>query len=281
MRRDLDGREYKVLLNPDRIGTDKAAIDAFYEDRLRPILASGDRRIGGKFGKPSVREIHFFDTADRVLDRASFALRRRSNGGDAEVTLKLRTPDIFVVAATKLPAKHRRDAETTFEEDVAPLEVATKRSEVKVADPPSIHSRFALSTKQPLRGDLKNLRSVSRLYPTLHDNLRRARVGFEPSEAILEGPTIRELVFDGLCVDLGGSAAAALVLTLWELAPPAKIGRVTEVSYRCRIVKGRMPGKVAREALALFLALQTGLGAFLELRYPSKTALALPAQGDK
>ena len=46
-------------------------------------------------------------------------------------------PDLFVVAGTKLKGRSE-DAETTFEEDVAPLEVAIEAGTGTIADPPSI-----------------------------------------------------------------------------------------------------------------------------------------------
>ena len=198
----------------------------------------------------------------------------------AEITLKLRMPDLFVVAATKLPGRHP-NAETSFEEDIAPLEVAISGSRVKVADPPSIRSRFALSTKQPVRGDPETLEDAFNLYPALADNLRRAKVEFARSASLLSGPAIREQVYEGPGVALGSGVVAEVVLTLWELAAPARVRNVAEISYRCGTIKGRMPRKAAREALDLFLDLQTGLGDCVELRYPSKTALALPNGGGR
>ena len=172
MRPKLDAREYKLLLNPaffrDAIDVDIA--NEFLRGRLTAIVRA---RTGadpkGDFDLKARRQIAFYDTAERLLDKWKYALRRRDADGEpAELTLKLRTPDLFVAAATHL--RGRKDdakVETKFEEDIAPLEVAVPgAAKVTIADPPSMRSRFSLSTtsgeRAPARRPSRCVRALPR-----------------------------------------------------------------------------------------------------------------------
>ena len=154
----------------------------------------------------------------------------------------------------------------------------TRDGVLTIAEPRSIRSRFALSTKQRLEGDLRELRDAFKRYPTLQRNLEGGGSKIDRSTPLREGPTVREQVFEGPEVAFDGDVRAGVVISLWELSPAAAVPRVAEISYRCETIDGRMSGKAARAALALFLDLQRELD--VEVRYPSKTKLALPARAD-
>lgn len=278
MTHELEGREYKILLDPKSVGADPAAIDAYFETRLREILCRGKtRKLEGRLRASNIRVVQFFDTKAGVLDAASYALRHRTSNKGAEITLKLRMPDYFVVAATDLQGRDD-DARTSFEEDIAPLEVMARDGMVRLAEPRSIRSRFALSTKQRFKGDLARLGDAFAFYPTLARNLRNAGMGSDRETPLCAGPTVHEQVFDGPVMQFDGDVAAKLVLSFWTLSPPAVTDRVAEMSFRCPTRGGRMPGKAALAALDLFLDLQRELD--VELRYASKTKVALPLRTD-
>ena len=171
MRPKLDAREYKLLLNPaffrDAIDVDIA--NEFLRGHLAAIVRA---RTGadpkGDFDLKARRQIAFYDTAERLLDKWKYALRRRDADGEpARPTLKLRTPDLFVAAATHL--RGRKDGakvETKFEEDIAPLEVAVPgAAKVTIADPPSMRSRFSLSTTQASGRRLDDLHDAFEALP--------------------------------------------------------------------------------------------------------------------
>lgn len=299
MRHELDAREYKLLLNPDRFQKtpSETVANTFWQERLKPIIQTlGSRddeaRHDGRFGAPSERIVRFWDAPNCLLTQADFALRERlpaENGMPTserpEITLKLRMPDLFVVAATALPGSDK-DARTTFEEDIAPLEVddpQPDKSSVIVPARRSIRSRFSLSTTQTVEwGEPhRTLGGLQSLFPTLRDNVESLQTEFRPSTALVCGPEIRELVFKGARVKLGDDIVGKFSLTLWHFGPTHSAPTVAEISFKCAIVDGDMPGKAARRALALFVGMQTDLGNLVNSKHSSKTALALPGDCGK
>jgi hypothetical protein len=274
--RNLDGREYKLLLDPRGLSDERTSVNDFYERSLRKILSRGkERKVDGLFGPPKDRDVRFFDTAALSLDAAGFCLRRRRSNDRGDVNLKLRLPDLFVVAGTALNGRDAK-AKPRFEEDISPLEVTTACGDVRIAEPPSIRSRFALSTKQKFKAGLDTLGDAFELYPSLRKSLRLAGQDAEPASPLRKGPRIRERVFDGPELNFGHGVKAEVTLAFWKLAPEAPTQSIAEISYRCETPDGRIPGEAAREALALFLDLQRELD--VEVGYPSKTKLALPAR---
>lgn len=294
----LEAREYKLLLDPAKFaGEPEALASAFWEERLKPVIearlgprSSGKPRAKKAFTERRDRRIRFRDTGDGLLGRCDYSLRERVDlaGGredDAsrQVTLKLRTADLFVSAKTDLPGT-LADAQTKFEEDIGPLEVTRvtpKGKTLALAEPRSTRSRFSLSTTQGLAGRAApdTLGALFALYPSLKANLGEA-----PADQLADicplvsGRDIDETVMTGAQAELGQSVKAGFALTLWSLLPDRAGPAVAEISYRCELEDGEMPGMAARRARALFIGLQEELGGWLNLREASKTALAQPSQ---
>lgn len=58
MARDIDGREYKILLNPARLTDGTGAVEEAFVKTLGDLLGRGKRRIiSGAFGRPECRRI--------------------------------------------------------------------------------------------------------------------------------------------------------------------------------------------------------------------------------
>ncbi|MBB3979353.1 hypothetical protein GGQ64_004593 [Rhizobium azooxidifex] len=297
MRPELDGREYKLLLSPERFrdASLETVAEAFWDNQMKPLM---DRRLGlrdggepryeGRFDEPIERTVRYWDTPDCALTRASLALRERvqvhgqsRSGARTEITLKLRMADLFVVAATELRGSDDR-ARSSFEEDIAPLEVDDplpgKRS-VVVPDQRSIRSRFSRSTTQPAdwRDPQRTLAGVHVLFPTIFELVGTSTsIQSTPDTGLDCGPTIREFVVKGANVRLGAGIVGKFALTLWYFGAERSAPTVAEISFKCATIEGDMPGKVARRALALFIAMQTDLGDWVNSKHSSKTALALP-----
>ncbi|MDW9414238.1 hypothetical protein GOB15_07160 [Sinorhizobium meliloti] len=127
MRHELDAREYKLLLNPDRFrgASPDKIVGIFWEEQFMPLI---DARLGSRSGRRTTprgaitekreRVIRFWDTRDCMLTRADLTLRARLFVGDEgradaqpEITLRLRKADLFVVAAADLPAAVRAHAQ--------------------------------------------------------------------------------------------------------------------------------------------------------------------------
>ncbi|NKJ72722.1 hypothetical protein GFL38_10665 [Rhizobium leguminosarum bv. viciae] len=296
MRYELDGREYKLLLNPDRFSEAslETIAEAFWHEQMKPLI---DRRLGlrdgsepryeARFDEPIERMVRFWDTPDCILTRGSLALRERvqidgqgSSGVRPEITLKLRMADLFVVAATDLRGSGDR-AQTSFEEDIAPLEVDDpqpgKRS-VVVPNQRSIRSRFSRSTTQTAEwsASQRTLAGVHALFPTIFQLVETSGMQSAPATVLVCGPTIRELVVKGARVKFGAGIIGKFALTLWYFGAERSTPDVAEISFKCATIDGDIHGNAARRALNLFVAMQTDLGDWVNSEHSSKTALALP-----
>jgi hypothetical protein len=293
----LDSREYKLMLAPSKfVGPDDAAkvVDRFWRDALKPIIDGRlDTQHDGtprskKAFKPDSKERHVFfrDTKDCVLDSNGYSFRERvrlKNGAEdsstREVTLKLRTPDLFLASETALNGSGD-ESSTKFEEDIAPV-IASALDRV-VVQPRSMRSLFSLSTKESVgahrRFDV--LEDVMSTYPDLQANLRKAGVSNDVAGSGLgAGKVIHELVFEGAKVDLGQDTDAEFALTLWypENPGPSSEPFTAEISFKYETENGRVSEAVAWRALKLFQAMQEGLGDWLSLEHATKTSLALPS----
>jgi hypothetical protein len=298
----LDSREYKLMLAPSKFVAAEdpgKVVDRFWRQALKPIIDGRlDPRHDGtprskKAFKPDSKERHvlFRDTKDCVLDRNGYSFRERvrlRNGGEdsssREVTLKFRTPDLFLASETALKGSSD-DASTKFEEDIAPviasgLDQSTGTSRV-VVQPRSMRSLFSLSTKESIgahdRFDV--LEDVTSAYPDLQANLRKAGVSNDlAGSRLVTGIAIQELVFEGAKVDLGQDTDAEFALTLWYAdgrgTSPEPL--TAEISFKYETDSGRLSEAVARRALKLFQAMQEGLEDWLSLEHATKTSLALP-----
>lgn len=293
MRHKLDAREYKLLLDPSKFPKplSKDSANDFWHRALVPIIAArldkrddGSERFAKEFDTPIERLVRFWDTADCALTKAEFALRSRveARGGEPmsdkrEITLKLRMADYFVAGGTDLPGADG-EAETKFEEDIAPLEVKPVDPASSVVFPTkySIRSRYSLSTKQSRewKEGSRNVANLRHLYPTLADLLGWPATA--PQEALVGGPKVREFVAKGAEVRLAENVAGRFSLTFWHIEPFAGPPAVAEVSFKCETIDGEMPVKAARRALDLFIGFQAELGDYVNTDHSSKTAMVLP-----
>jgi len=281
-------REYKLLLDPAKLpaGPLHKAARALWRDRIAPHL--GEAGIGeatGEFETAKQRRIVFRDTADGMLDRHSLVLRdRRKANGKGELTLKLRVADLMIAAAREIAAS---GTSSELEEDIAPLAnmvpSADGRPVAVLADPPSIRSRFARSADVELGEDdhgPSDLTGVAALYQGFAQMVDTAG-----EQTLFAGPVIREEVSKGQEAQLAGGARAAFTVSLWYLADDATAAAspplCAEISFKVELGGATMSLADATSAASLFLTLQRVLGTMLELRFLSKTALALPVRAER
>lgn len=292
MRR-LKAREYKLLLDFSRFPSAMTAAraNAFWRRHVARVIdhvldtkKGGGSRTKGEFKAPVTRRVTFWDTEEGLLAAHDYALRERADDpADASprsLLLKLRTPDMFISGAGNLAGK--ADDQSVFEEDIAPLEARATgkaRPSVVLASPPSMRSRFSLSLGVTCkRAEFTDYGGLSRLFPGLARDLRAQGARALAKARLHHGPVITETVFDGAEVKLGGDVTGKFSLSFWEFAHGRPVPGVAEISYKCRAVEGVVPLDAARRAYVLFTGLQQELGDRLNLRYSSKTELALPSR---
>jgi hypothetical protein len=184
----LDSREYKLMLNPEKFASAPQRIVARFWDRvLKDVIATSldrrkndKRRHKGDFAPDQERIVVFRDTKGGELNANGYLLRERSrrNGGRRELTLKFRTPDIFLAAQSWIGTVAGDDVE--FEEDIAPL---IKRT--TFARPPTMRSMFSRSVTEKIKSDraICSLLDVTALIPNL-----RTRCGNRARGQGAQGP---------------------------------------------------------------------------------------------
>jgi hypothetical protein len=300
----IDGREYKLLLDPAGFAgapSHKAA-KAFWNRRLKPIIekqlrAKDDEasRAEGELAPKKQRVVTFLDTKKGLLAKHGFALRQRTaieKGepvGRTEVTLKFRSPDFLIAAEYCRAAKaNGGGGDTTLEEDIGPLQVPRGKKPVAVAEPRSIYSRFAVSTKVKPDDSFETLGDAFSRFGALEQSLRRDSDGEDLGPVRLHsGPTICEWVFQEAAVDLGDKLDAEFAFTLWYfgkggglrgLYKRAMSGaldpRIAEISFDFKTQAGRLDTEAAERATKLFIGMQEKLPVNKE--EASKTKLGLP-----
>src|SRR5262245_48330425 len=140
----LNGREYKLLLKPTKFAGDPSVAMAnnFWNHHVKLIIkrhldkrSNGKARSNGHFAAAKIRRVRFWDSKSHLLASCDLSLRQRGKtldpDGEQEITLKLRTSDLFISALTPVTGLNRRAktkrAKTKLEEDIAPLQVQLSR----------------------------------------------------------------------------------------------------------------------------------------------------------
>src|SRR5262245_59698899 len=254
----MDGREYKLLLRPTKFKGDPSdgLANAFWTKHLRPIIqglykqgldkrSNGKAHFKGQFEPARIRNVRYWDTKSHALAGSELTLRQRGKASDKagrqEITLKLRTSDLFISALTAVTGS-QRDATTELEEDIAPLQVQLApagRGRKVVADYSATRSRFSRSTTQSIEADAvpDTLAQACRLFPSLEASLMRRghERGLPLKTRLAAGPRIEEHVFKGPKVDLGSGISGEFALTLWyfeKKRKKRKVLKVSEISFK-------------------------------------------------
>jgi hypothetical protein len=290
-------REYKLILEPGKfdVKQPRSTVGEFWNEKLTRIIVEqldkrkdGTSRHRGHLDDSVQRHVVFRDTRGCALNDHGYIFRERiklangqPNRKDREVTLKFRTPDLFLAAA----ARPRDDAKAKFEEDIAPLLVRTVSASgdetAAFVEPPLMRSLFSVSISRDVNPDVQfsTLEDVTARYRGLKDRLERA--GMKRSDLtaeLVDGGRIHELVFAGAFVDLGNKLDAEFDLTLWyregTLGSAAPV--TAELSFKYGSDKGTVTDEVARRALRLFTGLQARLGDWASPQRETKTSIALP-----
>jgi len=285
---ELDSREYKLMLDPDRFTGDvpEKAVEDFIRDQLGPALRTSfgddaaDELAAKGVGLEKRRSVRFRDTNSCALNNNGFAFRERVDlseedrpTSDPEITLKFRSPDLFLAADMRLEAR-AEGAETKLEEDIGPLSL-TREAERVVALPRSTRSQFSRSTSQTVDPDAlpQTLEDIDRLYPTFDEDLRFIAGEIELGTPLTPGPDYRELVYRSSKLEVAKHTKAEFSLTIWyEGADNRTEPALAEVSFSYDTDHGEVPAKAAHRSRALLLAMQDL--AWAEPGAPTKTALA-------
>jgi hypothetical protein len=271
----LESREYKLMLKPENfvgLPSDGTANELW--GKLKTIIG-GRADVSGRFGVAPPRTVQFFDIAGCQLDKHGYALRLRSESGDdPKLTLKFRSPDLLLVAATDIDGNDNRDGDTKFEEDITPLRVHAGGK--AIAEAGSMRSLFSRSTEKKPR-DMNRLGDVFARFDTMEANLKALGAATaKPGAELRPGVTLHEFVFRGPEAVLEGTKAK-FSLTLWHDDPPKNDSGpiAAEISFTFH-VKDELTkaGASSRIGSELFKEFQM-LGEWVDLTLPPKTTIGL------
>lgn len=240
--RKVTRREYKVMLDHRLFLDRKPAVEAFGRDLHSCAARLTKIDCEGEFTSTRKREIVFLDTADQTIALNELVFRQRTDlvKGVTEYTLKCRSPDRYIAAATRVESAGPRKGKEKFEEDIgAPFVVRFSHS----------------NTVEGLRASPRTLRQAAKIFPAL-GRLTRDEQPCSPGlelrpansltifERVLEGPVLR---FD--------KVEAEVALILWS---DGEAGRpiVAEFSFRYGDEGERYDPKGARRALEFFTECQ-------------------------
>jgi hypothetical protein len=279
---ELDSREYKLMLRPEKFGADPAKkVGEFWDKTLGPLIRDSGLKTKNGLSRHRERSIEFLETGDCLLNRHGYALRIRAktNAGskdEREVTLKLRAPDALFVSLIKLKASDKK-AKSKFEEDVTALAPSSKPPP-ELDLPRRSRSLFSRSVTVKIDGPphLKKLGDLLDLYPNFDKRLDQfAKVDW--SAGLNPGKDVSEHVFDEAVVELAPGAEAEITLTIWNVGTE----QVAEVSFKYDLdpdSDGPQEAMVTFRAARLFDAMQKGLSAWIDQESETKTSFGLPDQ---
>ena len=265
-------REYKILLRPDRVGE----ADGFEKFWHKVETIAGDCKVDiarskGAF-EPQVRDVLFYDTTRFDLYRNAFILRQRTAhdggrpGGEHELTVKFRHPDLTTVEKLDIHPALSNDGKIKFKEEVLPLreEIGGLRS---------LYSHNCVETS-PDSGLSQNLHDLLRSFPTL------AALGVGPKApvALVNDVAIEETEVESGAFDFGHGYAAKATIALWR-DRTRNSALVGEFGFQAKFHDYEdIHQKALARSEAFFRAVQTGSPKWLHLG-TTKTALIYAMRG--
>jgi hypothetical protein len=287
---ELDSREYKMMLHEEHFGgsTARQAVDGFVLNQLVPA-------VRGSFGGEAANElrrkgldlkerrlVRFWDTDTCGLGGHGFALRERADldalerpAKERELTLKFRSPDLFLAADMRLEDHEGDDGrDSKFEEDVGALAVRNWAGKTIVAVPPSSKSQFSRSFTRAIGANAvpRALDEVEQLYPGFANELRQVAGPVDMTATLEPGLDYRELVYASSKLQLAADTKAEFALTIWyRSADEQNAPALAEISFSYATDDGAVGTEAARRARDLLLAMQ-GMP-WADPAAPTKTAL--------
>jgi hypothetical protein len=264
-------REYKLMLDAARFAGDEEQLNkaaGMLWGELAALIVPHAIAVSGTDDiERKRREVRFFDTADRWLRTNDYAFRERLDreAGEREMTLKFRHPDRFISQDRDMQPADGFEPDLKFEEDIKP----------------PFQSLYSFSSNALVKDDmgLESLKDAGKLYPGLPDSVD----DFPESEAlvVVGGLTAYERVVKGTSFQIRNKpeVSAECSLTLWYDSEQGETPLLAEFSFKYGDPDAAYTGKMARRAYDAFVAIQTGLGKWIDANSLTKTAYVYSLDG--
>ncbi len=116
----IESREYKLLIDHTLFRHRSEAVQEIWREIRHASKHLPAVRIKGELNEAGSKSVRFLDTPDFSFRRNGLLLRQRWDSGKSEMTLKCRSEDLFLAAGTNVRPAKGIDADSKFEEDIAP-----------------------------------------------------------------------------------------------------------------------------------------------------------------
>jgi hypothetical protein len=242
----ITSREYKLTLQHREFTAETAAVDSFWQE-LKDLTETLEIVTDGSLKLSEERSIQFLDTPDASVRSNGLLLRRRIDNKKKEFqyTLKCRSPDRYLAAATDVRGAQAFEFKEKFEEDITS----------------PFASRFSHSATVtvPAHGGadnkFKTIGDAAKMFSVLGD-LRRdgMRCPLETALLPVNNLEVRERVFSGGNLLLDAEKAEA-ALIFWSIGQQKRLV-VAEFSFRYKNKQEDYSGNCTRAAMQLFRAVQ-------------------------
>jgi len=260
----IRSREYKLMLAAARFtGEEDSLSDAasiLWRNLAGIIVPTAVSVSGTDNIQRKTRTVRFLDTADHWLRRNDYVVRERIDQADGvrELTLKFRHPDRFISQDRDMKPADRFAEDMKFEEDIKPR----------------FQSLFSFSSSVALDSEdvIETLKDVAKLFP----GLAQAVVDMPKTEALtaVGGFTAYERIIKGTRFQIrrDPEVFAECCLTLWYDHEAAPQPILAEFSFNYENADGEYTAVMARRAHDAFIAIQDGLGDWIDVESQTKTA---------
>ena len=262
--RTVGSREYKMMLRPSKFKGDEAKLLEAAATMWGDVARIGVGHALSVTGIADVahkrRRIRFFDTEDRWLRSNDYALRERVDleKNERQLTLKFRHPDRYISQDRDMAPAAGFKTDMKFEEDIKPKFIR-------------VYS-FSSNTIVPQDTKLATLADVKAVYP----GLAKAVDKFPESEKlrVVGGFTAYERVIKGTGFQIRRDPVvlAECSGTVWYPGETDEAPVVAEFSYKYESEEEFFTAKMARRAYDTYMALQSQLGDWLDIKSSTKTA---------
>ena len=172
-------------------------------------------------------------------------------------------------------------SETSRPGDPGKYDFATVSRQFEEDIKPPFQSLYSFSSNTLVKDDmeLETLKGVAKLYPGLPGSVDE----FPETEplSVVGGLTAYERVVKGTSFKIRNKpeVSAECSLTLWYDSEQGEAPLLAEFSFKYADPDEAYSGKMARRAYSAFVAIQNGLGKWIDAKSPTKTAYVYSIDG--
>jgi len=260
----VGSREYKIILRASKFRGDEPKLretaGALWGDLVSIIVPHAVSVSGTEDVEHKRRQVRFLDTQDNWLRSHDYVVRERVDLelNERQVTLKFRHPDRYISQGRDMLPAEGFKPDLKFEEDIKPEFL-------------KLYS-FSSNTIVPPDTKLATLADVKAIYPGLPQAVdefpEAAKLhvvgGFTAYERVVKGTSFK--------IRKDPEVLAVCCLTLWYAGKTDDKPLIVEFSFKYEDPEEGYTAKMAHRAYDAYMAIQSGLGDWVDAKSTTKTA---------